>query len=74
MDFTGKHVLITGGAIRAGAALCRAFAAAGARVTIHCRSSRSEAERLASDLPGSGHRVACAVSIALFAFTSNLMK
>lgn len=60
MDFDGKHVLVTGGALRVGAALCRAFARAGARVTIHCRASRAAAEALAAELPGSGHRVACA--------------
>ena len=60
MDFSGKHVLVTGGALRVGAALCRAFAAAGARVTIHCRSSVAEAEQLAAELPGEGHAVAVA--------------
>ena len=60
MDFDGKHVLVTGGALRVGAALCRAFARAGARVTIHCRSSRAAAEALAAELPGSGHAVAVA--------------
>ena len=49
MDFSGKHVLVTGGALRVGAALCRAFAAAGAQVTIHCRGSVAEAERLAAE-------------------------
>lgn len=60
MDFSGKHVLVTGGALRVGAALCRAFAAAGAQVTIHCRGSAAEAERLAAALPGCGHAVAVA--------------
>lgn len=57
MDFSGKHVLVTGGALRVGAALCRAFAAAGAQLTIHCRSSVAEAKALAAELPGTGHDV-----------------
>ena len=60
MDFDGKHVLVTGGALRIGAAICRAFAGAGARVTIHCRNSKAQAEALAAGLPGTGHAVACA--------------
>ena len=60
MDFSGKHVLVTGGALRVGAALCRAFAAAGAQVTIHCNSSAAAAETLAAELPGSGHTVVAA--------------
>ena len=38
----GKNILITGAAKRVGAALVRAFAAAGANVMIHCSSSRQE--------------------------------
>lgn len=57
MDFDGKRVLVTGGALRVGAALCRAFARAGARVTIHCRNSTAQAEKLAAELPGGGHSV-----------------
>ena len=60
MDFSGKHVLVTGGALRVGAALCRAFAAAGAQLTIHCHNSVAAAEALASELPGTGHTVAVA--------------
>ena len=60
MEFAGKHVLVTGGALRVGAALCRAFAAAGAQLTIHCRSSVAAAEALAAELPGTGHTVAVA--------------
>ena len=33
MELAGKHVLVTGGAVRVGAVIVRAFAAAGARVT-----------------------------------------
>ena len=52
--------MVTGGALRVGSALCRAFAAAGARVTIHCRGSVAEAEQLAAELPGTGHTVVAA--------------
>ena len=57
MEICGKSVLVTGGALRVGAEICRAFAAAGARVAIHCHTSRAEAEALAAALPGAGHRV-----------------
>lgn len=57
MDSTDKVVLITGGAKRVGAAICRALHAHGARIMIHYRSSRDEAQALADDLnrprPGS---------------------
>ena len=43
-------VLVTGGARRIGAALCRTFAAAGWRVAIHCNASVAEAEKLAAEL------------------------
>lgn len=53
----GKVVLITGGAKRVGAAICRVLHAAGCRLMIHYRSSRDEARALASELnrarPGS---------------------
>ncbi len=60
MDFKGKHVLVTGGAVRVGERIVRAFAAAGARVTIHCCSSLNAARRLAAGLPGGVHEVATA--------------
>jgi NAD(P)-dependent dehydrogenase (short-subunit alcohol dehydrogenase family) len=44
-------VLITGGARRIGAAIARAFGAAGWHVVIHHRDSHDEAEALASTLP-----------------------
>lgn len=50
----GKSVLVTGGAKRVGAAICRRLHAAGAAVTIHYRSSRDEAAALAGEL--NGHR------------------
>ena len=57
MDFSGKRVLVTGGAVRAGAKICRSFAEAGAQVVIHCRRHVEEAQTLAAALPGNGHRV-----------------
>lgn len=45
----GKRVLITGGAIRVGAELVRAFAAAGAEVLVHCRTHTAEAETLPAE-------------------------
>jgi len=44
-------VLVTGGARRIGAAICRRFAAAGWHVVVHCRHSRDAAEALAAALP-----------------------
>ena len=45
-----KSVLITGGAKRVGAAICRRLHAAGANLVIHYRSSRDEAAALAEEL------------------------
>jgi pteridine reductase len=47
-----KVVLITGGAKRVGAATCRLLHAAGARLMVHYRSSRGEAQALADELNG----------------------
>ena len=56
----GRTVLVTGGARRVGAAICRRLHRAGANVVIHYRTSRSDASRLQRRLeaerPGS---VAC---------------
>lgn len=57
MELSGKRALVTGGAVRIGRALCLAFAAAGARVVVHCRDSVAEAEALLQELGGGGHRV-----------------
>ena len=48
----GKGVLVTGGAGGIGSACVRAFAAEGARVAIHYRSSRERAEQLAAEVGG----------------------
>ncbi|HBA83948.1 MAG TPA: short-chain dehydrogenase [Verrucomicrobia bacterium] len=50
MNLQGKTALVTGGAVRIGAAICRALAGAGMNVVIHYRSSAAEAERLAEEL------------------------
>jgi NAD(P)-dependent dehydrogenase (short-subunit alcohol dehydrogenase family) len=44
-------VLVTGGARRIGAAICRRFAAEGWHVVIHCNRSLAEARALADELP-----------------------
>ncbi len=44
-------VLVTGGARRIGAAISRAFGAAGWHVAIHCHHNRAEADTLAAQLP-----------------------
>lgn len=46
----GKVVLITGGAKRVGAAICRRLHAAGANLMVHYRSSAAEARALKSEL------------------------
>ncbi len=51
-DGSAPVALVTGGAKRIGAALCRALAEDGFRVAIHCNRSRGEAEALAAALPG----------------------
>jgi 3-oxoacyl-[acyl-carrier protein] reductase len=48
----GKAVLVTGGAGGIGSACVRAFAAEGARVTIHYNASRERAEELATEVGG----------------------
>jgi 3-oxoacyl-[acyl-carrier protein] reductase len=48
----GKVVLVTGGAGGIGSACVRAFAAEGARVAVHYRTSRERAEALASEIGG----------------------
>jgi 3-oxoacyl-[acyl-carrier protein] reductase len=48
----GKGVLVTGGAGGIGSACVRAFAAEGARVAIHYRTSRERADELARDTGG----------------------
>jgi pteridine reductase len=49
-SLAGRTVLVTGGARRLGAAIAAAFHGAGARVVLHYRNSRPEAEALAATL------------------------
>jgi NAD(P)-dependent dehydrogenase (short-subunit alcohol dehydrogenase family) len=50
-EFEGpRTAIVTGGAKRIGAALCRALAADGWHLLIHCRQSAEEAEALAREL------------------------
>ena len=51
---TRKAVLVTGGAKRLGAAMCRRFAEAGWHVVIHCNRSVDAAEELAREMPSAG--------------------
>jgi pteridine reductase len=46
----GKVVLVTGGAKRVGAAICRRLHAAGARLAVHYRGSAPEAQALQNEL------------------------
>ena len=49
-----RSALVTGGAKRIGAAICRALAAQGTDVTIHCNRSTEEAGQLAAELSAVG--------------------
>jgi NAD(P)-dependent dehydrogenase (short-subunit alcohol dehydrogenase family) len=50
-EFEGpRTAIVTGGAKRIGAALCRSLAEDGWHVLIHCRSSRLEADALAAEI------------------------
>ena len=57
-----EAALVTGGAQRIGAALCRKLAARGADVAIHCHASRDAAEALAAELRAAGVRAAVVVA------------
>ena len=58
MQIRDKHVLITGGALRIGAALSELFANLGAKVIIHCNNSLDAAEDLLNRLPSpDNHRI-----------------
>ena len=47
-----KIALVTGGARRVGAAICRRLHAAGANVVVHCNRSQHDAQVLVHELNG----------------------
>lgn len=51
IDFSGKTVLVTGGARGIGEAITRQFAGSGARVAVHYNSSETSAKALVDQLP-----------------------
>ena len=55
MDFSGKHVFITGGSRGIGRAIATAFAAGGARVAINYLSNTKAAEKTLASLEGRPH-------------------
>jgi NAD(P)-dependent dehydrogenase (short-subunit alcohol dehydrogenase family) len=57
VNFDNKIVLITGAAQGIGRAIAEQFAEQGARVIIHCRSNREEAEKTLASLHGDGHTI-----------------
>jgi pteridine reductase len=59
MDLKGKVALITGAGRRVGSELALAFAARGAIVAVHYRSSAAEAEKLAKQINSAGGKARC---------------
>ena len=55
MDFSGKHVLITGGSRGIGRAAAVAFAARGARVAVSYLSNTKAADQAIAEMPGGPH-------------------
>ncbi len=54
MERNGLSALVTGGAVRIGAAICRRLAQDGYAVAVHCRASRDAAEALVAELRAGG--------------------
>lgn len=57
MDFTGRGVLVTGGARGIGRAIAQAFARRGARVAVGYRDNETAASATLASLEGEGHLV-----------------
>ncbi len=55
MEIKDKKVLITGSAVRIGAAIATKLASLGAKIIIHYNNSEKEAMSLQKKLPGAGH-------------------
>ena len=53
-----RVALVTGAAGMIGSAICHTLAAAGCRIVVTYRQSKSEAQALLADLPGQGHTLA----------------
>lgn len=53
-DFSGKTVIVTGASQGVGAAIARAYAAAGANVVVHYRSGKDAADAVANDISEAG--------------------
>lgn len=66
----GKTILVTGGAKRVGAAICRRLHAAGANIVIHFRSSMYEAFALRAELNGLRADSACCTQADLLDITA----
>jgi 3-oxoacyl-[acyl-carrier protein] reductase len=56
MDLKGKVAVITGASGGIGSVIAQRMAQAGAQVVVGYNSKREEADKMAADLPGSGHR------------------
>ena len=54
MDLTAKVVLVTGAGKRVGKTIATSFAARGASIAVHYRSSKSEADAVVAEIAGKG--------------------
>lgn len=59
-----ETVLVTGGAHRVGAAICRRLAALGARVVVHYHAEAERARELVADLPRGGRAIGADLAAA----------
>src|SRR5215469_9718762 len=54
MDLKGKVVLVTGAGKRVGRIIATSFAARGATIAVHYRSSKAEADAVVAEIEGKG--------------------